>query len=56
MILISGGLLTIISAIHDVSAVKSAVREHNAAQGKITVTPVYFPDTDAAGVGLSIRF
>ncbi len=55
-VLVSGGLLTIISAIHDVSAVKGAVREHNAARGKFTVSPVYFPDTDAAGVGLSIRF
>ncbi len=54
--LITGGVLTIISAIHDVAAVKGTVREHNAAQGKLTVTPVYFPDSDAAGLGLSVRF
>jgi hypothetical protein len=56
LILISGGVLTIASAYHDIAVVDDTVRKHNASLANISIAPTYISSSGAPGVEVMVRF
>jgi uncharacterized membrane protein YgdD (TMEM256/DUF423 family) len=59
--LLIGGAFVVIHAVYDITVVDNHVRKHNEkimgeTQGGIAITPMYFADSGAAGMSLSITF